>query len=555
MANKPAKYDRPWIWQGPIATTLLLIALSTSSAQAAEQLSIRGYGGQRSISVAALEEFVNSDEIPRELRWYADRMTEEQLEGLRVMLQEPLNVEPRVVSTFTNDSIGEALLRRLTGIFWGGTDESNFRALRSTLVVSAYSDEGLTLLNAIRNYPLSDLRINLSPVLDASEELKHILVDSGLIFERIQLQAGTGVTDPEEFLVSLPSPSLAGDYSWTVRTLELTNPQRSSDQQVLADVYIPDNLVAPAPLVVISHGVASSRNTFIYLAEHLASHGFAVATLEHPSSDATRFQDYIAGFAKEPEPRLAIQRPLDITALLDELENLTANDPAWQGQIRTDDVGVMGQSLGGYTALAAGGAQFDLDYLGEVCEDSERTLLPFNLSLLLQCKVLQLTDLELQPVQDERVAAVLAVNPVSSSVFGPEGLGQMEVPVMMVAGTNDFFAPAVSEQIEPFIWLGAEEKFLVLVENGTHFTFLPGAGADDVFNLPQELIGPDPTLGHPALKALATVFLTTYLTDETAYEPYLTEFLLPSRDGEAFNYALTGTLTESDIEDALYSGE
>ncbi|MEH1835006.1 MAG: hypothetical protein V7L29_23845 [Nostoc sp.] len=44
----------------------------------------------------------------------------------------------------------------------------------------------------------------------------------------------------------------------------------------------------PFPWLYISHGVASDCSTFVYLVEHLASYGFAVAVLECPGSNAER---------------------------------------------------------------------------------------------------------------------------------------------------------------------------------------------------------------------------------------------------------------------------
>ncbi|MGK7907243.1 MAG: alpha/beta hydrolase [Synechococcus sp.] len=451
---------------------------------AAERLSIRASGGQRAIDVGDLAFFVRTGEIPRSLKWYADRLTERELAGLRDLLQETLNVTPRTVSTFVNDTAGEALLRRLNGLFWGGTPESNFKALRSALVLAAYDDEGLTLLNVIHKYPLRDLRINLDSVIQASNDLDDILLNSKSIFAYIRQKGATGFTSDEALLANLPDPRQPGSFEWSRTTVEITNPVRDPGEEVAVDIYFPKNLEEPAPLVVISHGLASNRNTFAYLAEHLASQGYAVAAIEHPTTDATRYQQYIAGFEKEPETEVAIRRPLDITALLDYLEQQATIDPAWEGKVRTDRIGLVGHSLGGYTALAAGGAQFDFDYLNQVCSDSKRTILPFNLSLLLQCQVLELPAEEYE-IADDRVAAILAINPIGSALFGPDGFSQIQIPTMIIVGSNDFFAPAMGEQVNPFTWLTNEHRYLVLVENGTHFSFLPGDRGEDVFNLPQ----------------------------------------------------------------------
>ncbi|MGK7910182.1 MAG: alpha/beta hydrolase, partial [Synechococcus sp.] len=459
------------------------------------------------------------------------------------ILPRPLPAEPRVVSTIVYDTIGAQLLRRLGGLFWGGTPDSNFKALRSALVLAAYDEEGLTILNVIRKYPLRDLRLNLDPALTAASDLQDILVDSKRIFAYVNQQAATGVLSREEFLANLPDPRQAGSLEWSKTTLRITNPERDAGDTVSVDLYVPDNHTSSAPLVVISHGMASTRNTFSYLAEHLASQGMVVAAIGHPTSDALRYQQYIAGFAEEPDPRLALHRPLDITALLNELER----NPTWQDRIQTDRVGVIGQSLGGYTVLASGGATLDFEHLERSCRDFEQSILPFNLSWLLQCQVLRLPEQEYQ-LRDERVAAILAINPIGSALFGPDGFSQIQIPVMMVAGTNDFFAPAVSEQIVPFTWMETDDRYLMVVENGTHFSFLPGdSDGEDVFNLPDILLGPDPQLAHPGMKALATIFMQTYLAENEEYRPYLTEFSISTPDGGEFNFALTTSLTEAEL--------
>ena len=531
------------------ACSVLAFGAIAAPSYAAERISIRVSGAQRAIDVEDLEFFVSTGEIPDSLRWYANQLTEEQIIELREILQKPLEVEPRVVTTFVNNTIGQLLLRRFSSLFWGGDPESNFKALRSSLVLASLDEEGLTLLNAIRKYPLRDLRINLNPVLTAANDLEDILIESKNIFAYIGQQAAAGVTSRAEFLESLPDPREPGRYEWSKTTLTVTNPERDPGETVTVDLYVPAGLNTPAPLVVISHGVASTRNTFVYLAEHLASQGMAVAALEHPTSDALRFQQYIAGFAEQPDPKLFVQRPLDITALLDELEQRAATDPEWEGRIRTDRVGAIGQSLGGYTVLAAGGARLDFGHLENSCDDLETRLLPFNLSWLLQCQILRLPVQDYQ-LQDERVAAILPINPIGSALFGPDGFSQIQTPIMTIAGTNDFFAPAVQEQIEPFSWLETDSRYLVLVENGTHFSFLPSDSDEEVFQLPDELIGPDPDLAHPGMQALATVFMQTHIGDTDEYQPYLTEFSLLSQDGGDFNFALTTSLTEDELAEA-----
>ena len=536
---------------GVFGCSLLPAALVGAPAQSAEAISIRFGAAQRAIAIADLETFVSTGEIPRSLRWYSDRLTEEERAGIRAVLREPLTVEANVVRTFVNSPIGESLLRRFLALFWGGpNEEALFKALRASLVLASLEDGGLTVMNAIRKYPLTQLRIDLGVALTGVEDLKEFFIDDDKIYAAIQEKGATGITaaSPDELPANFRVPAEPGPLEWETIEISFNNPERDPSKLVFADVYLPQGLNTPAPLIVVSHGVGSTRSTFTYLAEHLASHGFAVAALEHPDTSALRFEQFVNGFAERPNPRLFIQRPNDITGLLDALERKISEDPAWQGRLKTEGVGIFGQSLGGYTVLAAGGAQLDLDYLAQRCQDEAEKLLPFNLSLLLQCLGLELPS-QTADISDDRVAAVLAVNPVSSSLFGPKGMSQLQVPTMMVAGSHDFLTPAVDEQIVPFTWLENDAKYLMFVENGTHFSFLTG-GEDDFIELPQQLIGPDQVLSRPAMQWMATTFFETYINDSSEYRSFLTEFVIQSYTAD-FKYAVTRSFTQDDLDAAI----
>ena len=533
---------------GSCLASLLLLS---GPAQSADEISVRYGAAQRSISVSDLEIFVDTGEIPRSLQWYADRMTAEQQASLREVLRKEFEVEANVVTTFVNSPIGETLLRRLLVLFWGGLDdEALYKALRSSLVLAATDEGGLTPMNVIRRYPLRQLRIDLDIGLSAVQDVKNITIDDRRIFALIQEKGAAGIDarSPDELSDEFRSPAEPGALEWETRTITFTNPVRQNETTVTADVYLPTEGDSPAPLIVISHGVASNRSTFSYLAEHLASHGFAVASIDHLDTNAQRFQQFFEGFSDPPEPQMFEERPNDITALLDDLERKVADDPDWQGRLQTDGVGVFGQSLGGYTALAIGGAELSYEHTAESCQDAESQILPFNLSLLLQCRLLELPDVN-GDLGDERVAAVLAVNPITSALLGPAGMGQLNVPTMMVAGSHDFFAPAVEEQIVPFTSLQVDDRYLMLVKNGTHFSFIPSGDAD-VFQLPAEIVGPDPELTKPAIQWMATAFFEAHVNGSEVHKGLLTELALPSRGGD-FEYALTRTLTQEELDAAV----
>jgi predicted dienelactone hydrolase len=151
-------------------------------------------------------------------------------------------------------------------------------------------------------------------------------------------------------------------------------------------------------------------------------------------------------------------------------------------------------------------------------------------------------------LKDDRVKAVFAINPLDSTVFGRQGLSQIHVPLMMLAGTNDYFAPPFSEQIYPFTWLTTPHKYLVVMTNGTHFSTLGGTGRGGALPVPQELVGPDAALAHPSIGALSTAFFKAYLTDRPEYLPYLSQSYVQSLIQTPFSYSIIDSLTAAQLE-------
>ncbi|MCF2969853.1 alpha/beta hydrolase [Synechococcus sp. Nb3U1] len=492
-----------------------------------------------SLPVEDLAQFARNGTVSRRLGFYLRRLTPEQQAALADLLTRDFNLNQVTVSQFTYSAIGEDLLRRLTLVLHSSSEgEAEFYALRAALILAAGDPEGLTLANILRYYPLEKLQIDLDMSIRIVREASQLfrqrdLAIAGLRQEATQADQSASLAYLDSSnLVSQNSaqsslnPEQPGAFEWQVESFRFANPER--DTPVPVDVYLPER-IGRIPLVVISHGIASDRNTFAYLARHLASQGLGVTVLEHPGTSVERVRSFLSGFGSLPGPYEWVARPKDISLLLDELEQKAQQNPSRWGQLDLESVGLFGQSFGGYTVLATAGAGLSSAQLQENCQTSNSSLgLTLNASLLLQCRALDLfqdpllTE-QVEQLVDKRIQAVFALNPLTSTVFGPEGLGQVGIPVMIMAGSEDYFAPSLPEQIEPFTWLGSQQRYLVMVEGSTHFTFL-GGGGQGAFPVPQELIGPDPQAARPLLKGLTTAFFKTYLqaeTDSEAYAAYL----------------------------------
>lgn len=533
------KMSRPtWklrLGQALLGLTLGLVgSVSGRPALSAERVSINlGILGD-SFQVSSLETFARTGQIEPDLRDYFRLLDDEQEVQFRQALNTSADVSVVAVAQFLYSPQGEILLERLGQVIQSEARQPGFFAIRAALILAAAEPEGLTPLNVVRKFPTQGVRISLGRGWEIAQELNALVRQTRSAMVAIKAQSALELAEETQLGITaiaatLPNLSQPGPLGWDREVLVLSDGER--DRDIPVDLYLP---LAPAseaepwPTVVISHGLKSDRTSFVYLAEHLASHGFAVIVPEHPGSNTEQFEALLRGLADEiSDPQAFIDRPLDITFVLDEL----GRDGQFGPQLNLEQVGMVGQSFGGYTALALGGARFNPAQLQESCEHLDKS---WNVSLTLQCRALTL-PLPVEDLRDDRLGNVVVINPFTSAVFGPEGLASLAVPALVVSGELDAIAPALLEQIRPFRWIQGEGRNLALMLGGTHFSTIAENPDEADLPLPESLVGRDLAAAQNYLKALSLASFETYLTGRFADQPYLTqsyvETLEPGRLG------------------------
>ncbi|MBE8990188.1 alpha/beta hydrolase [Nostoc sp. LEGE 12450] len=506
---------------------LLSTFLTSTPGLAAERISFfYPPFGEFSLSVDSLETFAKVGKIDQDFSFYASRATPQQLAQLRDLLQQRFNLTPTLVSQVTYSPIGEQLVQQLGKLLLTESRQNGFYAIRASLILAAADREGLTVVNLLRKFPSNTVRVNFTEGLRIVDDLSQLLKKKDEVVASLQKEAIAQAANSTVDFSKQPDLRSPGKFRWLKKSLELNDISRS--RRLPVDIYLPttqnseptdqNSPSPPFPLIVISHGLASDRSTFVYLAEHLASYRFAVAVLEHPGSNAKRFQEYFAGLASPPEPEEFIDRPLDIKYLLDELQRLEKSDPTLHGKLNFQQVGAIGQSFGGYTVLTLAGAKINFEQLRQDCNPNSSS---FNLSLLLQCEASKLPQKNYE-LKDDRIKAIMAINPIDSLVLGEGGVSQIKMPVMLVAGSQDIFAPPVFEQIRPFTWLSDPNKYLALIENATHFSAIAEPTPEnDILPVPPALLGPDRDAVYSYLNALSVAFMETHLLNRPEYRSYL----------------------------------
>ena len=164
------------------------------------------------------------------------------------------------------------------------------------------------------------------------------------------------------------------------------------------------------------------------------------------------------------------------------------------------------------TALA--GAELDWPHLIKGCtelNDPDKVVL--NPAVVWQC-VAPGQVVQRRSFRDPRVKAAVAVNPVTNPIFSSTSLKAIAAPILFVSGTDDIFAPPISQQLIPFTSIQQPGSLLALQHNGTHLSFLDGSA-----RLPPFVLGPDQPLARQELMGMARAFFDQHLRNLASAAP------------------------------------
>lgn len=261
---------------------------------------------------------------------------------------------------------------------------------------------------------------------------------------------------------------------------------------VLVDVE-PADVEAPYPLLVFSHGNGSLAEQNYFQTERFASHGWIVVAPYHTNNTLRDNPSAI-------NLRSSLDRPQDISAILDHLENLPADHPL-ANLIDMDKIALSGHSFGAFTTLSVAGAGFAVDEILSECDQG--SIDPEYCELFDE----EAVGLFREGFEDDRVKVAIPMAPGIGTVFR-EGVADIDIPTLLMTARRDQALPE-PENAAP-IWegmVGPHARFDL--PNGGHFTFsnmceLVGSfvemaaedGCDDTF-IPAEVALP--MINHYAL--------------------------------------------------------
>ena len=326
-----------------------------------------------------------------------------------------------------------------------------------------------------------------------------------------------------------PPLSARGSHFVGVQTLNLTDTARSrtlkievwypTDEKDGATFYdamlgpTPTRLLGQAkrgaapttkkfPLIVVSHGQPGTRYQLAYLGEHLASWGFVVANLEHTGStyQDTTDADYVTSL---------VYRPEDILFAIAELPNFIANAD-------NSNVGLVGYSYGGYSAVNAAGVPLDKAALTEYCQKTNDEGPCFVLGDFYRLEAARGATIKTDP----RIKAIFVMAPYGEPWLGAKSLAKLKVPLFVAGGTNDTAAVYERDVLKYFHRAGSTKKYLLTFAGANHniYAECPEAvrGVENCFDPVW-----DQTQAHVLLEHVATAFFETFLQGDQAARAYL----------------------------------
>lgn len=343
-----------------------------------------------------------------------------------------------------------------------------------------------------------------------NEKITQIMKTLSLLFGGAVLVSATAAISPSVSAAQtlykpfpadvMPSLSEKGNYDVGVKTIEAAYPVKVKDiagneveRSLTLEVWYPaassaqkatyinetrsgqvfevqadasrDASIADAdtdfPVIVISHGYTGYRTLMFYLGEHLASHGYVVAAIDHTDStnkDVNFAENPYSGF-----PSTLLNRSRDQVLTL----NSISENTFFKESVDASKAGVIGYSMGGYGAVSTVGGCYAFN--DQTAATFTGTQDPKAAALIKEalntCAGGKASSEEALPAW--KAALALAPWGGQHQLFDVQSLNNIKVPVLYVAGDNDDISG-----YDGIKWLfdntGSKESKLLTIKNARH---------------------------------------------------------------------------------------
>ncbi len=225
------------------------------------------------------------------------------------------------------------------------------------------------------------------------------------------------------------------------------------------------------PLIIMSHGTGGSALQMLWIAEKLVKNGYIVIGVNHHGNTAIEPKKYAEGYM------LWWERTQDLSVVLKKI----SVDSEWSSYIDKNKIGVVGFSLGGYTAISALGGITDKSLFSKFCQSSEKdftcdaqqefsTIVDEFIKVKHTKRVKESMLRQHQSYKIDQIKAAFVLAPAVVQSFTKESLQSIDVPVSVVVGSKDQIAPAKTnaKRITSLVNGASYTE----IANGGHYIFL-----------------------------------------------------------------------------------
>lgn len=505
---------------------ILSSILTTLPSYAAEKIDLKFGPVIWPVSVKSLETFATQGKVESDVALLLNRLSPQRKKQLQSFLTTSYPINSLTLHQLGGSYAGHRVLNFVGNVVQIPGGRNGYYGIRAGMIQAAADPKGLTVINFLHKFPTPIVQIDVAKGLQLLQEANQLGQETRqFVHELSQISA----SDEHQSLVDTSNNPFKSDENLLAKssfmdlrqlgqlntfkqTRTFFDPKRN--RKIIVDLYLPKNNQAQLPVIVITNGLGANRDRFEELADHLASHGFAVVIPDHPGSNAQRQQDFYQGYYKEPfDGTEYIDRPLDVTYVLDQLEQL--NSSQYNNQLNLQQVGIFGNSLGGTTALALAGATIDFKQLKQDCDENKSLI---NISIVHQCLALELPQKNYS-LKDSRIKAAYVFVPFGRSLYGKSGISQIDIPIFWQASDEDLITPLLIEQTPTYSWLTTSDKYFSIAEKLPHTRI--GLNALNRIMDRQLSVEKLLQLTQNYLSALNLAFFKVYVAQDEQYRPYL----------------------------------
>ncbi len=263
-------------------------------------------------------------------------------------------------------------------------------------------------------------------------------------------------------------------------------------RRIPVQLYVPRQDPGPLPLILFSHGLGGSRESYAYLGNAWARAGYVVVHVQHVGSDSAVWQGTTPPLQAMRHAITDLEviraRPRDISFAIDQMERLQREPGILQGRLQLSRIGVAGHSFGAYTALAVAGQAF-FGPRGQPTTFTDarvRAVIPMSAPV---------------PLRRDRLA---------------EAFAGVRMPGFHMTGTHDGSLVGETQPAErrlPFDHIHRADQYLLIFRGGDHMVFAGlsrrrGTGANDA-------------VFHALIRQSTLAFWDAYLRESTHAQSWL----------------------------------